>query len=150
MPALAEAIYRRCDAKDGLADGLIDDPRRCDFDPSAELKHCSGDKPGADCFTAGQIESLKQVYGGPVSRGKPFFPGSRSARKRSACRRSAQPRRRAAGPGGCWSTRASNRQLTFAQDFLRYLAFGKSDPSNDCTASISTPIRHGWARSAPC
>ena len=31
MKLVSDAVYARCDAKDGLKDGLIDDPRRCDF-----------------------------------------------------------------------------------------------------------------------
>jgi feruloyl esterase len=31
---LADHVYARCDAMDGLKDGLISDPRTCDFNPS--------------------------------------------------------------------------------------------------------------------
>src|SRR5262249_38747651 len=34
LPLLADAVYKKCDAVDGLEDGLIDDPRRCPFDPA--------------------------------------------------------------------------------------------------------------------
>jgi Tannase and feruloyl esterase len=33
LKLLADRIYARCDAKNGLEDGLIDDPRQCDFRP---------------------------------------------------------------------------------------------------------------------
>ncbi len=41
---LADAVYAACDAKDGLKDGLIDDPRACDFKPSSLLCR-AGDGP---------------------------------------------------------------------------------------------------------
>ena len=75
LPLLAKAVTEKCDAVDGLADGLIDDPRRCDFRPARDLPLCAaGD--GAECFTAAQIESLGKIYGGPRnSQGKQLFPG---------------------------------------------------------------------------
>jgi hypothetical protein len=38
---LAERVYAQCDEKDGLQDGLIDDPRRCGFQPSQHLPRCA-------------------------------------------------------------------------------------------------------------
>jgi feruloyl esterase len=75
LPLLTKAIYDKCDALDGLKDGLIDDPRRCAFDPSRDLPKCTGTE-GAECFTSGQIEALAKIYGGPHdSKGKLLFPG---------------------------------------------------------------------------
>ena len=31
----------KCDAIDGLKDGLIDDPRKCNFDPVEEFPACT-------------------------------------------------------------------------------------------------------------
>ena len=45
MKLVSDAVYARCDAKDGLKDGLIDDPRRCDFDPARDVAQCAG-RPG--------------------------------------------------------------------------------------------------------
>ena len=75
LPLLTRAIYEKCDALDGLKDGLIDDPRRCKFDPSRDAPKCS-DADSADCFTGPQIEALGKIYGGPHdSKGKLLFPG---------------------------------------------------------------------------
>src|SRR5580658_1016616 len=38
---LAGRVYDKCDAKDGLKDGLIDDPLHCDFQPRQDLPHCA-------------------------------------------------------------------------------------------------------------
>jgi hypothetical protein len=76
LPLLANAVYRKCDAVDGLEDGLIDDPRQCAFDPARDLPKCAGDTDGAGCFTGAQIEALKKIYGGVRnSIGKRIFPG---------------------------------------------------------------------------
>ena len=31
----------KCDAIDGLKDGLIDDPRKCAFDPARDVPKCA-------------------------------------------------------------------------------------------------------------
>ena len=72
---LAEAVMSKCDPLDGLKDGLIDDPRKCDFDPARDIPACSAGTDESDCLTAAQAEAIAKVYGGPVSNGKPFFPG---------------------------------------------------------------------------
>ena len=37
LALLNDRVYQQCDAKDGLKDGLIEDPRKCGFKPSAEI-----------------------------------------------------------------------------------------------------------------
>jgi feruloyl esterase len=75
LPLLTKAIYEKCDALDGLKDGLIDDPRNCKFDPARDVAKCAG-ADGADCFTSAQIDALKKIYGGPRnSKGEQIFPG---------------------------------------------------------------------------
>jgi len=75
LPALARAVYAKCDTVDGLGDGIIDDPRRCGFSPARDLPRCTT-APGAECFTPAQIASLERIYGGMKnSRGRVLFPG---------------------------------------------------------------------------
>ena len=74
LPVLGAAVMAACDGLDGLEDGLIDDPRNCDFDPGVLL--CEGpDAP--DCLTDGQVAAARAIYAGPVrpSTGEPLFPG---------------------------------------------------------------------------
>jgi hypothetical protein len=75
LPLLNRVVYGKCDAVDGLKDGIIDDPRRCGFNPSRDVPKCmAADDP--DCFTAAQIEALGKIYGGPHnSKGVQLFPG---------------------------------------------------------------------------
>ena len=75
LAMVAGKVMAKCDAIDGLKDGLIDDPRKCNFDPRRDVPMCSAGTDGADCLTAGQAAAIAKVYSGPVSNGKPFFPG---------------------------------------------------------------------------
>ena len=72
LKMLGDAVYASCDAVDGLEDGLIDDPRMCQFDPREQLRQCSGGD-GADCFTAAQIDAIEMIYQGP---GEDVYPGA--------------------------------------------------------------------------
>ena len=67
------AAIARCDRDDGVADGLIGDPRRCGFDP-AELA-CRVGQQG-DCLGAAQVEAVRKVYQGPRnSKGEALYTG---------------------------------------------------------------------------
>jgi feruloyl esterase len=54
--AVHEAVVKACDTIDGLKDGLIDDPRRCTFDPA--VLACKGEDDTA-CLTIPQVEAMK-------------------------------------------------------------------------------------------
>lgn len=73
LTAIEAAAMAACDALDGVVDGVIDDPRKCHFDPSAIL--CQGAETDA-CLTMPQIATLRKLYAGPVnSGGAQVFPG---------------------------------------------------------------------------
>src|SRR5439155_4809341 len=69
---VADVVERKC----GGPDGLLDDPRRCDFDPARDLPACASGADRADCFTRDQVATLKAIYGGVVRGGTPYFPGT--------------------------------------------------------------------------
>ena len=73
LPAIAHAVNAACDAQDGVADGVLNDPRKCVFKPETMLCK-NGD--AADCLTAPQITALNKIYEGPhgATSGK-IFPG---------------------------------------------------------------------------
>lgn len=128
---VADAVYKKCDALDGAADGLIDDPRKCNFDPAADLPKCSG-ADGADCFTAGEIETIKAIQGGVVSNGKPYFPGAPvGAEKAGAVARSNPPVRASGWNFWLLSDRGPTRQFQYGETFFRYMGFGKANPAYD-------------------
>jgi len=67
------AVLQACDARDGVTDGLINDPPRCAFDIGT-LACRGGD--AADCLTADQVTSMRRVYGAATLRdGTVVFPG---------------------------------------------------------------------------
>jgi feruloyl esterase len=76
LDLLSKAVYKKCDALDGLEDGLIENPLVCDFEPARDLEKCVGNTEGPACFTSAQIAGLKKIYEGPRdSSGRQLFPG---------------------------------------------------------------------------
>lgn len=74
LALLHKAAVERCDASDGLTDGLIGDPRKCRFDPAVLL--CKGTATEG-CLTAAQVEAARSIYG-PFRNprtGREIFPG---------------------------------------------------------------------------
>jgi len=73
MKLIQDAVMSECDEVDGLKDGLIADPRYCEFDPGILLKDTGGSGGG---LTAEQVRTLKLWYDGPRnSKGKRLYPG---------------------------------------------------------------------------
>lgn len=75
MALVAEHVMATCDAIDGLADGLIDDPRNCDFDPARDVPVCAAGADTDECLTPAQAGAIARIYGGVVSNDQPYFPG---------------------------------------------------------------------------
>jgi feruloyl esterase len=75
LAMLATKVMEKCDTVDGLKDGLIDDPRKCSFDARVDAPACRAPEDGPDCLTGAQADAIMKVYSGPVSNGKPYFPG---------------------------------------------------------------------------
>ena len=66
LPMITKAAVETCDIVDGLKDGVIDDPRRCNFDP-AKLLCSSAAKDEATCLTAPQVDAVRKMYDGTRS-----------------------------------------------------------------------------------
>ncbi len=129
---LANRVYEQCDARDGLKDGLIEDPRRCDFKPARDLPHCEGTKDDADCFTSPQIAAVDRIYGDVTSQGKRVFPGWPAGAE-------------VAGPNGQsgWlgqQINAPNRPgawTSFGENFLRFVLPGaKAVPAGEDASQL--------------
>jgi feruloyl esterase len=75
LPVLAQAVMAKCDEVDGLKDRLIDDPRKCSFDPVRDVPACREGTDTPDCLTSAQAMAVRKIYGGPTSNGKSLFPG---------------------------------------------------------------------------
>ncbi|TQS70738.1 tannase/feruloyl esterase family alpha/beta hydrolase [Rhodobacteraceae bacterium] len=74
LPVLAKAVMGKCDAADGLEDGLITDPRQCNFDPATDLPRCEG-AAGETCFTDDQIAAVQGLHDGVIVDGEQVYPG---------------------------------------------------------------------------
>ncbi len=70
---IKDALINKCDAKDGLADGLISDPLGCDFEPEALA--CKGEKNDS-CLVPEKAAAIKKALSGPkTSSGAPVYAG---------------------------------------------------------------------------
>jgi feruloyl esterase len=120
----SDTVYEKCDAKDGLKDGLIDDPRRCGFQPARDIPRCAAGTDKPDCFTSAQISSLERIYGDVMSQGKKMFPGwpvgSEIAGPSGQSGWIGQSLSGPNGPG-TWTG--------YAETFLRFMAFPEKDPN---------------------
>jgi feruloyl esterase len=119
VPVLARAVTAACDAIDGISDGVIDDPRKCSFDPMSIV--CKEGQDPAACLTTKQAIAVKKIYAGATnSKGErlyaPFMPGAESG-------------------AGAWEryvtgdARGDGRHLRLADGFLKYVVF--QDPKYD-------------------
>jgi hypothetical protein len=74
IPTIAAAVNAACDERDGVRDGVLNDPRQCHFDPATV--QCKAGEDSDKCLTAAQVTALKTIYAGPHnSHGKLVFPG---------------------------------------------------------------------------
>lgn len=70
---LHDAVARKCDRLDGLADGMVFNIRACKFDPG-ELQCAQGKE--TTCLSAEQVGALRTAFGGPTDKyGKPIYVG---------------------------------------------------------------------------
>ncbi len=70
---LHNSVLSACEANDGVADGFLNNPLACDFEP-ASLK--CGNTDGLSCLTAEQVRAVERVYGGVYSSsGELYYPG---------------------------------------------------------------------------
>lgn len=74
LPMIHNAVVIACDARDGVKDGLLEDPRLCDFDP--KTLECKGDD-SPDCLTAAQVAVTQAFYSAIINpRAKQeIYPG---------------------------------------------------------------------------
>ncbi|HKD42676.1 MAG TPA: tannase/feruloyl esterase family alpha/beta hydrolase [Myxococcaceae bacterium] len=69
LKAITAAVMEECDAIDGLRDGIIDDPRLCNFDPAGLVS--------SGVLTAAQADAVRKIYEGPRNprTGELLYPG---------------------------------------------------------------------------
>jgi feruloyl esterase len=73
-PAIHEAVLQACDARDGVTDRVLENPRACKFDP--KVLECKG-ADGDSCLTPAQVDSARTMYAPVVNARtkKEIFPG---------------------------------------------------------------------------
>ena len=114
---LGNAVTAACDALDGIEDGVIDDPRRCTFNPEALT--CDDVTAGEHCFSEKQVKAIKAIWQGPVNAaGEVLYPGLVPGGE--------------AGPGG-WSRWVTGPEAftgthwLAAEGFMKYMVFNDPD-----------------------
>src|SRR5262245_28462167 len=72
---LRESVMKECDKLDGVEDGLIENPRKCLFDPASI--QCGATGAGGTCLTAAQVAAVKRIYDGveDPTTGRKLAPG---------------------------------------------------------------------------
>ncbi len=69
---IASEIFGRCDALDGIEDGILNDPRQCEFDIKSLT--CEGGNTEG-CLTGEQLRAVQMIYDGPKDNQGSLFPG---------------------------------------------------------------------------
>jgi feruloyl esterase len=73
--ALDDAVYAKCDALDGVQDGVITNPLACHFNPRTDLKLCAAGEDNAQCFTSEQQDVIARIHAGPSNADGAIWPG---------------------------------------------------------------------------
>ena len=105
-----DAVLQACDAHDGVKDGVLEDPTRCNFDPK-DLQCKAADGPG--CLTAPQVETARVIYAtvtNPRTK-QAIFPGFER------------------GSEAGWATMAGPQPFGIGADLFKYVVF--QDPKWD-------------------
>jgi feruloyl esterase len=152
LALLAGKVLERCDASDGLKDGLLDDPRRCDFDARRDVPACPAGADTDSCLTPAQAAAITKVYEGPRARGKQIFPGFMPGSEAVV-----------PGPGGAPATSAwwnlivpsqADRKpadFNLAENTMRFLVHTPPKPDWDYRSfdfERDPPLLEAWGRKA--
>ena len=122
---VADVVERKC----GGPDGLLDDPRRCDFDPARDLPACASGADRADCFTRDQVATLKAIYGGVVRGGTPYFPGTPVGAEKAGKPFLPGPSLVSGWDQWLITSSGKTRQVLYSESFMRHMVLGKPDPA---------------------
>ncbi|MEO8100230.1 MAG: tannase/feruloyl esterase family alpha/beta hydrolase [Acidobacteriota bacterium] len=108
LQTLHQAAIKACDALDGVSDGVIENPRKCKFDP-ATIQCAAGVTTG--CLNPSQVAAAKMIYSAATNpRNKaevfpPLEPGSELQ----------------------WGTLGGKRPADVAADTFRFVVFKNPD-----------------------
>lgn len=121
---LNEASIAACDTIDGVADGVIENPQQCDFDPATLACPAAG---GTACLNPEQVETARLAYRGPTDgNGASVFSGLTR------------------GSESGWNTLSGTQPLSIARETYEILVYGDDpdwdwrsfDPVNDIDTAV--------------
>ena len=115
-----EAALKACDALDGVRDGVLENPKRCNFDPAELL--CKGPDTPA-CLSAAQVETARAIYAPVIDphTKQSVVPGFERGSELG------------------WATMAGPKPFGIGSDFFKYVVF--QDPGWDFkTFSLDTGL----------
>ena len=105
-----DAVVQACDMRDGVKDGILENPTTCKFDP--KVLECKAGETGS-CLTPPQVEAARKIYAAatnPRTR-QEIFPGL------------------APGSEMGWAGLAGPQPISIATDHFKYVVF--KDPNWD-------------------
>jgi feruloyl esterase len=107
-PLIHSAVLSACDALDGVKDGVLEDPRRCQFDPQT-LECKDGDSPS--CLTTPQVIAARKIYSPVINprTGQVLVPGHEPGSELG------------------WATMGGTRPFLIGSDHFKYVVF--QDPN---------------------
>jgi feruloyl esterase len=115
LPAINQVVLAACDDNDGLQDGIVSDPRRCEL--TFERLRCQGAE-NDQCLTVPQLNGLQKIYTGAKNphTSEQIFPGYTFGSELE---------------WGSWiagtDSPPKNRQHMIADNLFKYLVFGRPD-----------------------
>jgi Tannase and feruloyl esterase len=65
LAAVQNAAIAACDKNDGVADGIIDDPRTCTFNAKANICGQAGAPAAPNCLTPAEADAVNVMWDGP-------------------------------------------------------------------------------------
>jgi feruloyl esterase len=67
LKLLESSILAACDVRDGVKDGVMEDPRNCAF-KVGDIPACADDRPGPQCLTKAQRAAIERIYAPTVNQ----------------------------------------------------------------------------------